>query len=307
MDNFLHAVKVKGLTKRFTDFTALKNVEFNVEKGDSIVILGPNGAGKSTLLKTIAGLYKPTRGAVEIFGKASQDLDTKSRRKISFLGEYYALYDNLTSRENIRFFSKLYNVYDVDRKIYTLLKEMSALEYIDRKVGELSRGTKQKIAICRALINEPELLLLDEPAAFLDADTSERIHKKLKGLSDNGVTILYATQRLEELYKIGNKLMIIDKGRIIRFGEIGSVINRLNKIQVEITVARGLKSKELKLLGRYNARPISENMLIATVRSINSIPGLLSEVSRAGGLIINVNSLNQNISDIIKKSGRHGL
>ncbi len=261
-------------------------------------MIGSNGAGKSTLLKSAAGLYKPTSGKVLAFGKAADALGREERRKISFLGENYALYDNLTVMENMRFFSNLYGVHDFKRKASALLDEFSASEYTERKVGELSRGTKQKVALCRALLNEPQLLILDEPAAFLDSASSELLYKKLNEMAGAGATVLYATQRLEDLFRIGKKMLLIERGRRIMFGDIGKVMRGIRNIAVEVTLVSMLDRRSLGRLSRFNIK-VSGNVLLARVRGIREVPSLINSISDLGGLIINVNSLKQNISDIV--------
>ena len=141
---------------------ALTNIGFKLDPGEVLILLGPNGAGKSTLLKILASLYKPSNGSVRLFGQVPLQHSNKIRSMISFLGENYALYDDLTVRRNLQFFGRLYDISDkaLDTKIKYWLKRFDAMQYIDREVGELSRGTKQKIALCRAFINQPRLLLL---------------------------------------------------------------------------------------------------------------------------------------------------
>lgn len=298
----MYSVEVKNVTKAFSKFTAISDVSFSAHEGESTIVLGPNGAGKSTLLKMIAGLYRPTDGMIKLFGNA---LDTRTRdklsRRFSFLGENYALYDNLSVRANISFFAKLYDVDDAERRMNDILAEFDALEYLDRKVGELSRGTKQKVAICRALVNDPEILLLDEPTAFLDQNASDTLHKMLEKLSSKKVTILYATQRLEELYKIKSNVILIESGRITASGTLGSIMRKLGSIQVEVALINKLGRESMrKLFGKYGLSYGSGSLLKAKVKSINEIPRLIEEISREGGLIINVNYINGNVGELMK-------
>ena len=297
----MRPLSVRRLTKRFSGFTAVDSIDFDVSRSEIVVIIGANGAGKSTLLKSIAGLYRPTSGHILAFGKEAYALNGPERRRLSFLGENYALYDNLTVMENMRFFSRLYGIDEYAGIAHDLLKEFDADEYAGRKVGELSRGTKQKAAICRCLLNDPELLILDEPAAFLDSSSAELLYRKLDGMARAGSAVLYATQRLEDLYRIGRKMLLIDRGRRLRFGDIGSVVKGIRNIEIEVTLVKMLDAKGLDALSRFNVRT-SGNMLMAHVRHINEVPRLISIISGLGGLIINVNSLKQNISEIIKRS-----
>ncbi len=297
----MRPLSVRRLSKRFSGFTAVDSIDFDVSRSEIVVIIGANGAGKSTLLKSIAGLYRPTSGHILAFGKEAYELNGPERRRLSFLGENYALYDNLTVMENMRFFSRLYGIDEYAGIAHDLLKDFDADEYAGRKVGELSRGTKQKVAICRCLLNDPELLILDEPAAFLDSSSAELLYRKLDGLARAGSAVLYATQRLEDLYRIGRKMLLIDRGRRLRFGDIDSVVKGIRNIEIEVTLVKMLDAKGLDALSRFNVRT-SGNMLMAHVRHINEVPRLISIISGLGGLIINVNSLKQNISEIIKHS-----
>lgn len=216
----MRTVSARSITKKFKGVTALKNVSVTANDSETIVVLGPNGAGKSTLLKIIAGLYKPTSGKVIVLGENAASEDFGVRKEVSFLGENYSLYDNLTAKENLVFFAKLYGLEEkyAAARINELMEKFDAYPYLNRKVGELSRGTKQKVAVCRALLNDPKVFLLDEPTAFLDAKAAELLHKELRRLEKEGRTILYATQRLDEVYRLGSKIHVYSsrKDNLIR-------------------------------------------------------------------------------------------
>ncbi len=189
----MYAVECKNVTKEFSETTALISINLKLKPGAKLILLGPNGAGKSTLLKTISGLLKPTKGQVLLYGVNSNPYSQNIGHTLSFVGENYALYDNLTVYDNLIFFSTLYGLPKVEAlpMIKELLNYLDASEYLNRKVGMLSRGTKQKIAICRALMNKPKILLLDEPTAFLDARAAEKVHDIIES---EKITIIYATQ-----------------------------------------------------------------------------------------------------------------
>jgi ABC-type multidrug transport system ATPase subunit len=294
---------VRSLTKKFRDIVALKDINLRVDGGETLVIFGPNGAGKSTLLKTVAGLYRPTKGSVIVLGRDVHLNDSSLRKEISFLGENYALYDNLTVLDNLTFFSKLYglNKSDYRPRIDELLKKFNASEYLNRSVGELSRGTKQKVAICRALLNDPKVLLLDEPTAFLDAKASESVHRELNSLERDGRTILYATQRLDEIYKIGNRMMLISKGRSLALGDINSALGMLKNVSVEMALAKPLNSEKLSVLKRKWEVEAHDrrNTLLFRVKSMSEIPELVKEVVKNGGRIISVTYLKPSLEEFL--------
>ena len=291
------------VSKRFKDVVALHNVDMKLNRGETVVLLGPNGAGKSTLLKIMGGLYKPTTGTMRVFGYQMPKEADNTRKRVSFLGENYALYDDLTARANLRFFGRLHDIseHELQKKITDLLNRFDALQYMHRRVGELSRGTKQKIAVCRALMNEPELLLLDEPSAFLDPIASRILHTELNELSRSGVAIVYATQRLDELYKIGNKTLLLRKGKEMAYGNVDSIINRLRDVEVEIITARPIGDKGFIKLGkRWKLKyGDSRKALVFSLGRINEIPKVVADVVANDGQIISVLYLKESIDRIL--------
>lgn len=300
----LYVLEANKIQKRFGKLVVLHDISFKLGSGETIVLLGPNGAGKSTLLKILASLYKPSSGYVKILGYPLSHDPNKVRAMISFLGENYALYDDLSVRKNLEFFARLYDIDDkiIDQRIRHWLNKFDALQYIDRNVGELSRGTKQKVALCRALINEPKLLLLDEPSAFLDPIASKMLHSELNRLSKSGVSIIYATQRLDELYKIGNKTLLIRRGRNIAFGEVDKIINRLKDVEVEILTAKPInKAIFAKLKKSWRVRyGDSEKSIIFSLSRINEIPKAVRAVVNSNGQIISVIYLKESIDKILQ-------
>ena len=211
-----HDIEVKSAVKSFGSIKAIDGLSFASTPGVNI-ILGPNGAGKSTLLRCIDGLYRLDRGSVRVEG-ADPYRDDGLKNGMSYLSDNYALYDHLNVRNNMRFFGRLYGLDDAetDRRTRRILKELNATEYMNFKVDELSRGTKQKMALCRALLNDPKILLLDEPTAFLDSNASESIRKLLHQFSDEKRTIILVTQKLDEVTRFNCRVSVIRKGRIIK-------------------------------------------------------------------------------------------
>ncbi|MEM0094560.1 MAG: ABC transporter ATP-binding protein, partial [Candidatus Micrarchaeaceae archaeon] len=212
----MREIVVDKAVKKFGDTSALAGVDFVASKGINI-ILGPNGAGKSTLLRCIDGLYKLDSGSIRVFG-ADPYVDDKIRHRISLLTENYALYDDLTVEDNFLFFGRLYGLEKsyIIEKAKSLLKAFDALEYLHSGVGTLSRGTKQKVAISRAMLNDPEVLLLDEPTAFLDVHASNEVRNSLLDFTKSGGTVVFVTQRIEEVARFNAKIYIMNKGRIVK-------------------------------------------------------------------------------------------
>ncbi len=276
-------VIIEHLYKNFGKTIALDNISFKSVKGVNI-ILGPNGAGKSTLLRCITGLYKPSSGSITVMDKRPY-FDDLIREKISLLSDNYALYDFLTVKQNLKFFGSLYGLKEKDiyEKSLSILKEMDAVKFFDRKVVELSRGTKQKIAFCRAMLNDPDLLLLDEPTAFLDASSSEWIRDFIIRYSRDNKTILFVTQKLDEVSRFNARLIILREGRIV---EDTTTYNIYNEIM-----------KSSSILVRF-ARPVSKVILKKTGYKFDAMN--LKEVSSAKFYINSYKDVNKLVYNLIK-------
>ena len=286
------------VTKRFRSTVALDKTSLSVDKGMNIVI-GPNGAGKSTLLRCIGGLYRPDSGSVRIFGKDPY-YDDEARGMVSLLSDNYALYDKLPVIKNLLFFGKLYGNSDSDTIDMSrmFLKKLDAYQYINRKAGELSRGTKQKVAICRALLGNPDVFLLDEPTAFLDAASAEKVHIMLEEFASDGKVVLYATQRLNEAARFNANLFIIKKGRIsksLRHSDLyGSI---LKGARINIKLADPLTGAIAKKVPRFNA-VLGSNIRI-TVRNYKDINEAIKYLIGKGAYIVSVDYSEPLIEDML--------
>lgn len=273
-------ILVKNVIKRFRKTTALNRISFSSSKGMNL-ILGPNGAGKSTLLRCIDGLYHVDSGAITVSGRDPYK-DHSLKEKLSLLTDNYALYDFLSVAKNMKFFGRLYGLKDSNTMERTkdLLKELNAIEYLDTKVYALSRGTKQKVAFCRAIINEPDVLLLDEPTAFLDAHTAESVRKILFSYVKENKTVVLVTQKLDEVTRFNGSISIIKAGKIVKTttttGLYSSVLNgtiiniRLAK-PTTLQMAQGIKG----FLGANEQNPTLLKFKVKSYKDINEIIGEL--------------------------------
>ncbi|MGC9099557.1 MAG: ABC transporter ATP-binding protein [Candidatus Micrarchaeia archaeon] len=284
----MYAVEAVNVSKNFSNIKAVERVSFALRNGEHLILLGPNGAGKSTLLRLVSGLIKPTAGSVKIFGNEASNVEETSS-VLSFVSENYALYDNLTVRENLLFFGTLYGLKkrEVLEASDEMLERLDAREYLDRKVGELSRGTKQKIAICRALISKPRILLLDEPTAFLDPYAAEEVRGLIK---ESKASILYATQRLDELNRFEGKIMLMNKGRSIGYGTLEEILSMIKDVEIEVTL---LNSRKIRL--SYGKARQEGKRIVATLKSAREIPKLVKDIVANGGEVVSVSYLKESL------------
>ena len=209
-------IELQQVTKRYGDLLAVNALDLQVREGEIIGIVGHNGAGKSTTLKMIAGLIAPTSGAVRVLGYDMAKESTTAKRDLGYLPEENPLYENMTAREYLTFFSELYGLPKTKTRarIDELLGSLNLREK-DKLTGEFSKGMKRKVAIARALLHDPRLLILDEPNAGLDPLTSFFIINYLKTLKSQGKTIVLSAHNLFHVEYICDRVAIIKNGRLI--------------------------------------------------------------------------------------------
>ena len=177
------AIEINNLEKKFKNTSAVKNLNFKINKGSIIGLLGPNGCGKSTTIGMILGLIKPTSGEVIINGKNIENNRTDLLQKMNFISPYIELPKKLTIEENLNVYGRMYGVKNLKNKILELMEQLNLNEFKKRKTGELSSGQKNRVSLAKALINDPEILLLDEPTASLDPDVGDYVRNIIETLN----------------------------------------------------------------------------------------------------------------------------
>jgi heme exporter protein A len=210
------ALEIDGVSKYFGHFPALRNISLDVEPGSTVALLGRNGAGKTTLLKILAGLSKPSEGHVRIDGTEVREQQT--RRKIGVLGHGISLYDELSALENLTLFAKLYGLEDPSRIALAWLERTGLDRVRDGLVREFSRGMRQRLAVARAFIHEPQVLLLDEPFTALDDRAIAVLQDLLADAHANGRTIIMSTHQLREALELATDVVLIQRGQIAHTG-----------------------------------------------------------------------------------------
>ena len=201
-------LQLLGVTHRYGPITALREVDLSLAEGDFCCVFGPNGAGKSTLLKIVSTLMKPTHGEVR-WNSRGWD-----RRGIGLVSHQTMLYDQLTGRENLLFYARLYGLAESSRLAEELSERMGLQSYIDLPAGDYSRGMRQRLTLARALLHEPALLLLDEPFTGLDQHGSHTFGRVLGEIRSKHRTVLMVTHNLREGYELASRFLILHRGRI---------------------------------------------------------------------------------------------
>ncbi len=208
-------LRVEGLCKSYGGLTALEDVGLTLEAGGFLCLFGPNGAGKSTLLKVLATLLPPTAGSVRVAGFDLEEHPEAFRAQLGLVSHQSFLYDDLSARENLAFYAALYGVPDPSVRAGELLERVDLAHRAHSPVREFSRGMQQRLSIARALVNDPSLLLLDEPYTGLDAHAAIRLSRQLRLLHEARRTIVMATHNLERGLDLATSVGILARGKVV--------------------------------------------------------------------------------------------
>ena len=225
---------IDGLTKQFKNTLAVKNISFKINKGKIIGLLGPNGCGKSTTIGMMLGLIKPSSGTVIINGQNIEHNRTKLLEKMNFISPYVELPKKLTVEENLKVYGRLYGVKNLQHKISDLMEKLNLFDFRSRKTGELSSGQRNRVSLAKALINDPEILLLDEPTASLDPDVGDYIRGFIEDYASNkGATILLASHNMNEVERLCYEVLMMKNGEIIDKGKCQDLVNKHGRKNLE--------------------------------------------------------------------------
>jgi len=210
------ALAVEGVWKYYGDFPALRDIAFAVEPGSCVALLGRNGAGKTTLLRILAGLSRASKGEVRVFGRPA--LEKASRSLTGIIGHGIAVYDELSAYENLKLFANLYGAPDAHRAAMEWLERTSLDRVKDGLVREFSRGMRQRLAVARAFLHNPRLMLLDEPFTALDDRAIALLQSLLRDALRDGRTVVMSTHQLREALELATDVVLINRGRMAHSG-----------------------------------------------------------------------------------------
>lgn len=208
-------ISVRGVSKSYGSRAVLQGVDLDVATGERLALIGPNGAGKTTLLRILSTLSRPSAGTVCIAGMDPKDRAVEIRRRIGFLSHQPLLYDDLSAQENLRFFGRMYGVADLDGRISSMLGRVGLERSRRDPVRTFSRGMKQRLAIARALLHDPPLLLFDEPYTGLDRHAAQMLDAVLEGTGPAPRTVVWTTHQLEQGLDASQRAMILARGRLV--------------------------------------------------------------------------------------------
>ncbi len=285
-------IKLTGVTKLYKDFEAVKDLNLEVKDGEILGIIGHNGAGKSTTLKMIVGLVAPTSGTVEVMGKDMAKDGTYVKRFLGYLPEESPLYENMTVNEYLKFFAEIYDIppKKAMERIDVLLKSLNLPER-KKLTGELSKGMKRKVAIARALLHDPKILVLDEPSSGLDPLTSFFIVDYLRSLRAEGKTIVLSAHNLFHIEYVCDRVAILKNGRLVVCDSMDVIRKNLGSREYEVKFMSDQQLDYEKKEGNY----------IYRTDDVGHIAALLKDISENNWALVDMSMKESALEDIYVK------
>ncbi|MDY6779839.1 MAG: ABC transporter ATP-binding protein [Halobacteria archaeon] len=281
-------IESEGLRKEYGGFVAVDDVNFSVEPGEIFGIVGPNGAGKTTTLKMLAGLVEPTEGSARVAGYDSEDAEM--RRYLGYLPEESPLYEDMTARSYLRFFADLYDVPrdTADERIEETLDRLD-LEHRERRIGDMSKGMKRKVAITRSLVNDPDVLIYDEPASGLDPLTTNYIIEFTQELKDEGKTVVFSAHNLYHVESVCDRVVILNEGRVVARGTLEEIREEHGGTEYHVYTTEEVPGYETT---RKNGR------LRTVVDDMDEVEKVRSSVEETGGEVVDIRTQDPSLEEI---------
>lgn len=286
-------IRTENLTKEYDGFRAVSNLNLEVKEGEIYGFLGPNGAGKTTSILLLLGILKPTSGKIHLMGEELRKNSLSIKRRIGVVSEKQYLYKEMSAGEYLDFFAELYgskNKKKRKKRIDELLSYVDLLEVKNRKLGAFSRGMQQKIGFARALLHNPDLLLLDEPVSGLDPTGIKQVRDLIEEENKKGRTIFISSHLLSEVERLCQRVGIINKGKLLAEDTMENLKHRLSDfIQIEVEVAK-LPKKMLDIFSSFDfVKDVTQekNLTILEVKNDKDYRADISEaITREGGIVL---------------------
>jgi ABC-2 type transport system ATP-binding protein len=292
------AIETHELTRRFDGLTAVDGLSITVERGEVVGLLGPNGAGKTTTIRMLAALIPPTSGTARVCGHRLGEEDDGVRRSVGILTETPGLYDRLSARRNLELHARLQGVPDVSAAVNRYLELLGLADRGDDAAGTFSKGMRQKLALARALLHEPEILLLDEPTAGLDPHVARVVRDSIAALRKEGRTILLSTHNLEEAERLCDRVAMI-QGRLVAFDRPAALREGLLSPRVRVRLAAmDHGAAAARALPFVRAVTEEGDTLTVTLAEPGDTPDLVRGLVEAGARIQEVGAVRPTLEEV---------
>jgi len=294
-------IRTERLTKRYGKLEVVRELNLHVNKGEIYGFLGPNGAGKTTTILMLLGMVPPTSGDAFLFGQRVRGLDAEVRARIGVVPEHQSLYDEMTAWEYLAFFGQLYGVSELSSRVSELLDYFGLLPYRDVRLGDYSHGMRQKVSIIRALLHDPELLILDEPVMGLDPHGVRLVRDLILAERERGKTVLISSHILSEIEKTADRVGILSEGKLVAEGSIDQITAALEEVtELEIELEELKPTIPEKLRGLPMVLDVSQrgNRLLVKVEKSPRARSLVSQaISQEGGTILGFRAIGPDLEE----------
>lgn len=299
------AIAATGLSRRFGRVTAVDDLSFSVGRGEVVGLLGHNGAGKTTTIRLLNGLFAPDAGSAAVLGMDSTTDGARIRARTGVLTETPSLDERLTARQNLSFYARLFGL-DGRRarmRVDEVLAQFGLSDRANDRAAQFSRGTKQRLALARALLHDPEILFLDEPTAALDPIASRDVHELVRGTAGQQMrTVVISTHNLVEAQRLCDRVLILRDGRLVAEGTPRDLVRRLGShTSVEFEVAPADRERAIARIERagYSATSMEgAELLMAEGVARDALPALLKGLAEAGISIYRVDPAEPSLEDV---------
>ncbi len=294
-------IHAENLGRRFGDYVAVERLDLDVARGEVFGLLGPNGAGKTTTLRLLTGLVAPTSGSAEVAGLSVVDEPERVRTKVGILTETPGLYARLDALENLRFYAEVYDVKDATPKIRRYLERFGLWERRNEPVGAFSKGMRQKLAIARALLHDPEVVFLDEPTSALDPESSRTVRELVSELRAAGRTIVLSTHNLDEAERLSDRIGVLDH-TLLHVDTPRALRRKLYGHLVEVDTLAALDAETLEALraleGVKSVTPRLEGCAVAIEDVERDVPRLIATLVARSVPILRVAEQARSLEDV---------
>ena len=299
-----HIIEAERLSKKFDDFLAVDDLSLNVSSGEILVLLGPNGAGKTTTVRMLTSILRPTSGWAKVAGFDVVKEAEKVRSLVGVLTEHHGLYGRMNADEYLEFFGSLYRLSaNESRRRSSQLMDQFGLFAGKKRLSEYSKGMRQKLALIRALLHEPPVILLDEPTSAMDPESAFMVRQAIQELRSSDRTIVLCSHNLKEAEELADQIAIIKDGKIILNGELGTVRRKLLGPKEYLIRYTGLIDYDINLeIGEGKITEIGENHVrFVTDNAEKANPQVISVLTRSGANIITLQEVTHSLEDIYLK------
>jgi ABC-2 type transport system ATP-binding protein len=296
------SISVTNLSKNFGAQKAVNDISFKIGKNEIVGFLGPNGAGKSTTMKMITGYLKPDKGSIEVCGISVQNQPTATQKKIGYLPESNALYTDMYVKEYLSFVGSIYKMDNLQSSVNDVVALVGLTNEAHKKIGQLSKGYKQRVGIAAALVHNPEVLILDEPTSGLDPNQIIEIRDIIKRLAENK-TVIFSSHIMQDVEAICERVIIINKGQIVADDQLSNLKNKSNEnqmvsVEFKEKIASNLFSEIKDCL---SIKEISQNKFNFETNNAASIRKQILELCLSHNLnIVSLNSESHNLESVFK-------